>query len=149
MISDSSSHSMPYVFLLFFTQHSFVKISLSGILIGVSVQIFPFAVLKGFSRNDCFVHSFISANPEITRISNLIWDNFRLYNTDDVYNKNLEKWMFIFIDRYTKHFKCMRSKQINPTVKSTKREFLFARLWLNERRCKVRNTSGSGLVIYF
>ena len=63
VISDNSSHSMPYVFLQFFTQHSFVKISLSGILIGVSVHIFPFAVLNGFSLIDCFVQLLIFANP--------------------------------------------------------------------------------------
>ena len=99
VISDSSSQSLPCVVRQFLTQHSFVKISLSGILIGVSVQIFPFAVLNGFSRNDCFVDCFISANPEITRISNQIWDNFRLITQTIcymsvifcVYNKNLEK----------------------------------------------------------
>ena len=40
-----------------------MKIFSIGILLGVSVQIFPFTALKGFSRNDSLVHFCICFNP--------------------------------------------------------------------------------------
>ena len=62
-MSDNSSVTTPWVFLQFFLQQSLVKISLRGILFGVSVQILPFAVLNGLSRKDCFVHLMSFLNP--------------------------------------------------------------------------------------
>ena len=64
MIPDNSSVLTPKVSLCFFTTRNLVKIFSKGILFGVSVQIFPLVVLKGFSFRDSLVHVCSCCSPK-------------------------------------------------------------------------------------